>query len=120
MKMPFAKLGSAAAALALAVSAQSSFAQNFYKWVDAKGSTHYTAAPPPKSAKKKGQVETYGWKNAAAPAPAAGSQAQPEAKAAAQEAQQAAAMATAGLAVLKANQGALQRLLDGVQRLLPR
>ena len=91
MKMPFAKLGSAAAALALAVSAQSSFAQNFYKWVDAKGSTHYTATPPPKSAKKKGQVETYGWKNSAAPAPAAGSQAQPEAKAAAQEAQQAAA-----------------------------
>ncbi|MGA8882421.1 MAG: DUF4124 domain-containing protein [Acinetobacter sp.] len=91
MKMPFAKLGSAAAALALAMSAQSSFAQNFYKWVDAKGSTHYTAAPPPKSAKKKGQVETYGWKNAAAPAPAAGGQAQPEAKAAAQEAQQAAA-----------------------------
>ena len=36
------------------------------------------------------------------------------------EPQQAAAMATAGLAVLKANQGALQRLLDGVQRLLPR
>ena len=91
MKMPFAKLGSAAAALALAVSAQSSFAQNFYKWVDAKGSTHYTATPPPKSAKKKGKVETYGWKNSATPAPAAGGQAHPEAKAAAQEAQQAAA-----------------------------
>ena len=29
-------------------------------------------------------------------------------------------MANAGLAVVKANQGALQRLLDGVQRLLPR
>ena len=91
MKMPFAKLGSAAAALTLAVSAQSSFAQNFYKWVDAKGSTHYTATPPPKSAKKKGKVETYGWKNSAAPAPAADGQAHPEAKAAAQEAQQAAA-----------------------------
>ena len=36
------------------------------------------------------------------------------------EPQQAAAMARAGLAVLKANQGSLQRLLDGVQRLLPR
>lgn len=36
------------------------------------------------------------------------------------EPQQAAAMASAGLTVLKANQGALQRLLDGVQRLLPR
>jgi 3-deoxy-D-manno-octulosonic-acid transferase len=30
------------------------------------------------------------------------------------------AMATAGLVVVKANQGALQRLLGGVQRLLPR
>lgn len=30
------------------------------------------------------------------------------------------AMAAAGLAVVKANQGALQRLLDGLQRLLPR
>ena len=38
-------------------------AQNFYKWVDAKGSTHYTTTPPPKSAKKKGQVDTYGWHN---------------------------------------------------------
>ena len=36
------------------------------------------------------------------------------------EPRQAAAMASAGLAVLKANQGALARLLDGVQRLLPR
>ena len=43
--------------------AQSSFAQNFYKWVDAKGSTHYTSTPPPKSAQKKGKVDTHGWKN---------------------------------------------------------
>lgn len=33
-------------------------AQNFYKWVDAKGSTHYTATPPPKNAKKLGKVNT--------------------------------------------------------------
>ena len=89
MKMTFLKLGNALAALVLIFTAQSSFAQNFYKWVDAKGSTHYTATPPPKSASKKGKVETYGWKNSAAPA--AGGQAHPEAKAAAQEAQQAAA-----------------------------
>lgn len=42
---------------------QTATAQNFYKWVDAKGSTHYTTTPPPKSAKKKGQVDTYGWRN---------------------------------------------------------
>lgn len=33
-------------------------AQNFYKWVDTKGSTHYTATPPPKNAKKLGSVNT--------------------------------------------------------------
>jgi len=43
----------------------SSFAQDYYKWVDSKGSTHYTKTPPPASAKKKAKVETYGWKNSA-------------------------------------------------------
>ena len=38
-------------------------AKQYYKWVDSKGSTHYTTTPPPKSAKKKGQVDTYGWHN---------------------------------------------------------
>ena len=42
---------------------QTANAQNFYKWVDAKGSTHYTTTPPPKNAKKKGQVATYGQYN---------------------------------------------------------
>ena len=37
-------------------------AKEYYKWVDQNGSTHYTTTPPPKSAKKKGKVETYGWK----------------------------------------------------------
>lgn len=32
--------------------------QNFYKWVDANGSTHYTTTPPPKNAKKLGAVNT--------------------------------------------------------------
>ncbi|MCH4246452.1 MAG: DUF4124 domain-containing protein [Acinetobacter populi] len=36
-----------------------SYAQNFYKWVDANGSTHYTATPPPKNAKKISKVATY-------------------------------------------------------------
>lgn len=34
-------------------------AQKFYKWVDAKGSTHYTTTPPPKNAKKLGKISTY-------------------------------------------------------------
>lgn len=40
-------------------------AQQYYKWVDRKGTTHYTTTPPPKTAKKKGKVETYGWHNSA-------------------------------------------------------
>ncbi len=42
---------------------QPSMAQDYYKWVDASGSTHYTKNPPPKNAKNKGKVETYGWHN---------------------------------------------------------
>ncbi|KAA8734577.1 DUF4124 domain-containing protein [Acinetobacter qingfengensis] len=34
-------------------------AQNFYKWIDAKGSTHYTTTPPPKNAQKLGKIMTY-------------------------------------------------------------
>lgn len=41
--------------------ANQTFAKEYYKWVDSNGSTHYTATPPPKAAKKKGKVETYGW-----------------------------------------------------------
>ncbi|WP_373429843.1 DUF4124 domain-containing protein [Acinetobacter gerneri] len=40
----------------------SSFAEDFYKWVDANGSTHYTRTPPPKNIRHKTVVETYGWK----------------------------------------------------------
>lgn len=39
-----------------------SSAKEYYKWVDSKGSTHYTTTPPPKTAKKKGKVDTYGWR----------------------------------------------------------
>lgn len=34
-------------------------AQNFYKWVDKNGSTHYTVTPPPANAKRVGNVATY-------------------------------------------------------------
>ena len=33
--------------------------QNYYKWVDANGSTHYTVSPPPQNVKKLGSVSTY-------------------------------------------------------------
>ncbi|WP_250752593.1 DUF4124 domain-containing protein [Acinetobacter modestus] len=36
-----------------------SHAQNFYKWVDENGSTHYSVTPPPSNAKKLGSVSTY-------------------------------------------------------------
>lgn len=45
---------------ALACAAQLTSAQEFYKWVDQKGSTHYTTTPPPKNAKKLSKVDTYG------------------------------------------------------------
>lgn len=35
-------------------------AQQYYKWMDAKGSTHYTTTPPPKGAKRLDKVSTYG------------------------------------------------------------
>ena len=62
MKNTYTKMGLLSLSIALTSIAPSTFAQNFYKWVDAKGSTHYTATPPPSNAKKKSKVETYGWK----------------------------------------------------------
>ena len=38
-------------------------AREYYKWVDANGSTHYSKTPPPKNAKKQGRVETFGTKS---------------------------------------------------------
>lgn len=40
-------------------STQASNYQKMYKWVDHKGSTHYTLTPPPANAKKVGDVMTY-------------------------------------------------------------
>ena len=45
-----------------------SHAQQFYKWVDQKGSTHYTTTPPPKNAKRQGKIETYNHPNTSRPA----------------------------------------------------
>lgn len=53
-------------------------AQKFYKWVDASGSTHYTTTPPPKNAKKLGNINTYNdtpsGRNLSPPSPASNSQ----------------------------------------------
>lgn len=45
-----------------------SFAKQYYKWVDSKGSTHYTSTPPPKNARVK-KVETYGYRGELTTAP---------------------------------------------------
>ena len=40
-------------------------AKQYYKWVDNKGSTHYTTTPPPKNARSKSKVNTYGYQGSA-------------------------------------------------------
>ena len=50
-------------ALFLSLSSTSTMAREYYKWVDANGSTHYSKTPPPKNAKKQGRVETFGTKS---------------------------------------------------------
>lgn len=45
--------------LILSIYPTTTYPQDFYKWVDASGSTHYSATPPPSSAKKLGSVSTY-------------------------------------------------------------
>ncbi len=42
-------------------------AQKFYKWVDSSGSTHYTTPPPPRNAKKLGNVNTQNYTPAPPP-----------------------------------------------------
>lgn len=41
-----------------------SHAKQYYKWVDSKGSTHYTTTPPPKNARSKSKIDTYGYRGA--------------------------------------------------------
>lgn len=45
--------------LILSIYPATTYPQDFYKWVDASGSTHYSATLPPSSAKKLGSVSTY-------------------------------------------------------------
>ena len=85
MASSFIKIGFIATGLILSLSSTTSFAKEYYKWVDAKGSTHYTTTPPPKSAKKKGKVDTYGTARSASPASQDNNNAAKEAKTTAQE-----------------------------------
>lgn len=52
---------------ALSMTMTSTYAKQYYKWVDSKGSTHYTTTPPPKSARSKAKVDTYGWNGNSTP-----------------------------------------------------
>lgn len=60
MKFSFMFASVFSTALSVTFLSTQTFASEFYKWVDANGSTHYTKTPPPKNAKKKGKVETFG------------------------------------------------------------
>ena len=55
--------------LGLMTISSNSHATSYYKWVDAKGTTHYTKTPPPRGAKQTKTVDTWGWHNSA-PTPA--------------------------------------------------
>ena len=50
-----------------AMSSSITQAKQFYKWVDSKGSTHYTNTPPPGNARSKSKVSTYGYRGGSAP-----------------------------------------------------
>ncbi len=65
MSLPFHLISRIMLACALIGSSATLWAKDYYKWVDANGSTHYTTTPPPKSVQKKGKVQTYGWNNSA-------------------------------------------------------
>src|SRR5690606_34987870 len=65
MKISFLNVFSLSCAVVLSICSTSASAIQYHKWVDAKGVTHYTKTPPPKSAKKATTVDTYGWKNSA-------------------------------------------------------
>ncbi|MDM1718826.1 DUF4124 domain-containing protein [Acinetobacter towneri] len=65
MKTPMIRLSCLSASLILIFATSAVSAKQYYKWVDVNGSTHYTTTLPPKTAKKKGKVDTYGWRNSA-------------------------------------------------------
>ena len=87
MKISFLTAFSLSCTVSLSIFSTSAAAIQYHKWVDAKGITHYTKTPPPKSAKKATTVDTYGWKNSA-PASARTAQAEGQPENTSQEQQQ--------------------------------
>ncbi|MCH7337605.1 DUF4124 domain-containing protein [Acinetobacter sp. NIPH 2699] len=55
----FKTISYAVSATVLLLCTSQSQAQQYYKWVDANGSTHYTTTPPPKGTKRLDKVATY-------------------------------------------------------------
>ncbi|WP_287911916.1 DUF4124 domain-containing protein [Acinetobacter sp.] len=51
----------------LSLTAATGHAKQYYKWVDSNGSTHYTTTPPPKNARNKSKVDTYGYRGTSSP-----------------------------------------------------
>ena len=111
MSSPFIKFGFMAICLSFSLSSTTSFAKEYYKWVDAKGSTHYTATPPPKSAQKKGKVGTYGW-NHASTTTVPSHQAHPSASEAAKEAEKAAQESRPVISIPQIPAGAIPNTLS--------
>lgn len=60
MKIAFTPIALLCSSLCLGLTTTQVSAKEYYKWVDSKGSTHYTTTPPPKNAQRKGKVSTYG------------------------------------------------------------
>lgn len=61
MILSFKKMIHLASIATVCIAPIASHAQNFYKWTDASGSTHYTTTPPPKQKgiASQGVVKTY-------------------------------------------------------------
>jgi hypothetical protein len=62
MKTTIARTACILSSMAFCLTSLDLSAKEYYKWVDAKGSTHYTTTPPPKNAQRKGKVK-YLWCN---------------------------------------------------------
>lgn len=67
MKQLFSKTVLLSTLVSFAAISSTTQAKQYYKWVDNQGSTHYTTTPPPKNARSKSKVNTYGYHGDSAP-----------------------------------------------------
>lgn len=58
-KQVFSAIGRMAVGVAMLAAAATAGAQQMYKWVDAKGVTHYSDTPPPPASQKQVQVKSF-------------------------------------------------------------